>query len=218
MSVEVNQIAALIHGRYLVDPAGGRGAPLLVGCHGYGENADKHLERLRRIPGAANWLLCAVGGLHRFYNTRTGDVLASWMTSQDRKQAIDDNVRYVSAVVAEVRRRYETSDRLVFAGFSQGVAMAYRAAARSGFVCDGLLALAGDVPPDVAAARQGSLPPVLLGRGTEDEWYSEEKMAADLETLDEMGVEVETCVFEGGHDWTTEFYSAAGSFLARIAP
>lgn len=215
-NVEERAIETRVHGRYLVDRGASReSAPLLVGCHGYAENADLHLDKLRRIPGAEEWLLCAVQGLHRFYNPKTGDVIASWMTSQGRERAIDDNVRYLAGVVAETRRRHGTSDRLVLAGFSQGVAMAYRAAARSGFECHGLILLAGDVPPDVATSAAAGLPPVLLGRGTEDAWYTEEKMAQDLDTLGRLGVEVETCVFDGGHDWTPEFYHAAGEFLAR---
>ena len=132
--VEERWIATITHGRYLVHGGdAAEGAPLLVGCHGYGENADRHLKQLRKIEGAEGWLLCAVGALHPFYNTKTGEVIDSWMTSRGREQAIIDNVSYVSRVVAEMKRRYQTSNRLVFAGFSQGVAMAYRAAAGSGF-------------------------------------------------------------------------------------
>ena len=129
---------------------------------------------------------------------------------------IDDNVRYAAAVISEVRRRERTSGVLALAGFSQGVAMAYRAAARCGFPCHGLVALAGDVPPDAAASAAPGFPPVLLGRGTEDQWYDEGKMKADLATLENMGAAVETCVFDGGHDWTEEFFQAAGRFLAGV--
>ena len=208
-------IATVTHGHYLVDRGvSGVGAPLLVGFHGYGENAERHLEKLRRIPGAGDWVLCAVSALHPFYNTRTGEVIASWMTRHGRERAIDDNVAYVARVIAEVRRRTGASSRLVYAGFSQGVAMAYRAAARSGFPCHGLIALAGDVPPDVAEAV-GELPRILLGRGVEDPLYTEEKMANDLEVLRRAGADVETCVFEGGHDWTPAFWDRAGELLAR---
>ena len=161
--------------------------------------------------------LVAVQGLHRFYNPKNGDVLASWMTRQGRELAIEDNVRYLASAIAEVCLDFGDPDRLVYAGFSQGVAMAYRAAAGSGFPCDGLIALAGDVPPDVAAAQPEAFPPVLLGRGTGDEWYTAEKMERDLEALGRMGVEVEPCVFDGGHVWSPEFYRAAEGFLGRIA-
>ncbi len=208
---EENWLATITHGRYLIDRAD-EGAPLLVGFHGYGENAEAHLKKLRRIPGADGWLLCAAGALHPFYNTKTGEVIDSWMTSRGREQAIDDNVTYVSRLVSDVRRRYRPSDTLVWAGFSQGVAMAYRAAARCGFRGSGLIALAGDVPPDVAG---DDLPPILLGRGTEDPLYTEDKMAADLETFGRLGVTVEACVFDGGHDWAPEFWRHAGEFLER---
>jgi len=223
--VETSWIAAITHGRYLVHRGdAGEGAPLLVGFHGYGENAERHLEQLRRIEGAGEWLLCAVGALHPFYNTKTGDVIDSWMTRRGREQAIVDNVSYVSRVVAEVRRRYRPSSRLVFAGFSQGVAMAYRAATASGFPCHGLIALAGDVPPDAVdggnlpggGLPRGGLPPVLIARGTADAWYTADKMDADLALLGKLGAQVETCVFAGGHDWTPEFFARAGRFLQRV--
>ncbi len=66
------------------------------------------------------------------------------------------------------------------------------------------------------AEHGGELPPILLGRGIEDAWYSEEKMAADLEVLGQLDAKVETCVFEGGHDWTPAFYDRAGEFLAQV--
>ncbi len=213
---EEHWIATVTHGRYLLERAASvDSAPLLVGFHGYGENAERHLEKLQKIPGAADWVLCAVSALHPFYNTKTGEVIHSWMTSRGRERAIDDNVAYVGRVISDVRRRTGASDRLVFAGFSQGVAMAYRAAARSGFPCHGLIALAGDVPPDVAE-HGGELPPILLGRGIEDAWYTEEKMTADLEVLERLEATVESCVFEGGHDWTTAFWDRAGEYLARV--
>ena len=154
--------------------------------------------------------------LHPFY-TRQGDVVASWMTKQGREQAIDDNIRYVASVVAELKRRFGAPRRLVYSGFSQGVAMAWRATVRAGHPCHGLIALAGDVPPEVAAGEHSSLPPVLLGRGLTDAWYDEKKMGADLEVLNRLGVDVTECVFEGGHDWTAEFFQAAGKFLRQIA-
>lgn len=218
MDHEARTIPTLVHGRYLIarDAPPRSGRPLLMGFHGYAENAERHLEKLRRIPGVdGEWVVCAVGALHRFYHPKTRDVIASWMTRQDREQAIDDNVRYVAGVISRVRREEGTSDVLVLAGFSQGVAMAYRAALGCGSACHGLLVLGGDVPPEVAA-RRASWPPVLLGRGTGDPLYTEDKMDADLEALAAAGAEVTPCVFDGGHDWTDAYYEAAGRFLATI--
>ena len=60
------------------------------------------------------------------------------------------------------------------------------------------------------------LPEVLIGRGTTDEWYTEEKVAADVARLKGLARNVETCVFEGGHEWTDAFAAAAGAFLQRL--
>ena len=71
----------------------------------------------------------------------------------------------------------------MYAGFSQGVAMAYRAAARAGHPGDGVLAIGGDLPPDVADDPTAHLPPVLVARGLGDEWFTEAKLQRDLEAL-----------------------------------
>ncbi len=203
-------------GRYLIEDRAGS-LPLLVGFHGYGENAEVHLDQLRRLPGAERFRVAAVQALHRFYNTKTGEVVGSWMTKLDREQAIADNLAYVARVVEEIEREHGPASHLVYAGFSQGVAMAYRAAAWGVRPCHGLVALGGDMPPDVAADPSVALPPALIGRGTEDTWYTEEKMARDLEVLRARGVAVETLVFPGGHEWAPPFLEAAGRFLERVA-
>lgn len=197
-------IAARTHGRYLVED--GPQERLLVGFHGYGENADESLAQILQIPGVRDWTVVAVQALHRFYRGRTPVIAASWMTSQDREPAIADNVEYVRSVVAEL----PAPRRLVFLGFSQGVAMAYRAA-QAHPQASGLIALAGDLPPDVT----GPLPPVLIGRGTEEDWYTEEKLKKDLSLL-VTTTKVETYIFRGGHEWTDEFRSVAGAFLKRL--
>jgi predicted esterase len=170
------------------------------------------MDALRTIPGAEEWLLVSVQALHPFY-TRKERVVASWMTRDDRELAIADNIDYVGRVLAQVRSDHPTQQTLVFSGFSQGGAMAYRAAANH--PADGLIVLAADVPPDIVERHPVPLPPMLLGRGTKDEWYSEAKEAADRATLETLGARVDVCVFDGGHEWTDAFRAAAGLFLTR---
>ena len=216
---EERHIATLVHGRFLVEAPAAvsdtAGAPLLVGFHGYGETAEKHMEELRKIPGAAQWVLCAVQALHPFYN-RTGEVIASWMTRLDRELAIADNVRYAASVVDELRRALPLAGGLVFLGFSQGAAMAYRAAAGSGHPCRGVVVLGGDVPPELEGRDLAAFPPVLLGRGSSEEWYDAAKMEHDVELLRGKGVDIRPVVFTGGHEWTNEFRAAAGEFLREV--
>ena len=205
-------VAASTHGRYLVQHPADAPVGLLVGFHGYAENAEIHLAELQRAAGAASWTLVAVQALHRFYNRR-GDVVASWMTSQDRNEAIADNIRYVSSIVRQVQDGTAGASRLVYVGFSQGTAMACRAAAYGGLTCDGVILLGGDVPPEIKA-QSLRLPPALIGRGSRDDWYTSAKLDADVTYLTSRSCQVETVEFEGGHEWTEEFRAAVRRFLA----
>ncbi len=210
----VHTIEARTRGRYLVRvPNEPPPWPLLVGFHGYAETAGDHLDELTRIPGTEAWLVVAIQALHPFY-TRKERVVASWMTRDDREHAIADNVDYVGRVLDRVRREHQTKPTLVFSGFSQGGAMAYRAAAH--YRADGLIILAADVPPDVITQQRVTLPPVLIGRGIRDDWYTEAKEVADVKALKNAGAQVESCVFDGGHEWTDSFRAAASTMLRRL--
>ena len=211
---ELRTIEAAVHGRYLVQvPRAGGPWPALFSFHGYGEDAAVNLAAVQRIPGIAEWLIVAVQALHPFY-TKKQQVVASWMTRQDRELAIDDNVRYVRRVIDAVTSEFAINPGIVLAGFSQGVAMAYRAAGH--ITAAGVIALAGDVPPDIPShPDRSTLPQVPVGRGTTDTWYTDEKMAADVGRLTDLAASVETTVFVGGHEWTDAFLETAGSFLAR---
>ena len=207
--METRTVPTQTHGRYLVDiPGHSRGT--LVGFHGYQENAAINLEALRSIANGRPIGLVSVQGLHRFY-TRANDVVAGWMTKEDRELAIADNTAYVARVLSAVADEFGITRPLIYVGFSQGVAMAYRAAVLVQRPCDGIIALAGDVPPDVAPLA-ASLPAVLLGRGTEDTWYDAEKAAADLAVLRPATSVVEH-VFKGGHAWDPGFIARAGEFV-----
>ena len=116
-----------------------------------------------------------------------------------------------------MKRDWNTTGVLVYVGFSQGVAMAYRAAVRSGQTCAGVIALAGDVPPELREETSLRWPKVLVARGRDDLWYTQAKMDADLAFFSAADVSVESLVFAGGHEWTDEFRAVAGRFLAERA-
>jgi predicted esterase len=217
----VIQVPALVHGRVLLElPAAAEPAALLVGFHGYAQRAEDALDFLRPLAAGGDggpprpWALAAPQALHPFYR-KDGTVVAGWMTKLDRELALADNVAYAARAVAELRRRLPSVRRMAVVGFSQGVAMTYRAAARCGFAVDAVVALAGDVPPELHAGGWGSRPHVLIGRGSREQWYGEDKLAADREVLAHLGVEHEVCAFDGGHEWGPAFVERARGFLAE---
>lgn len=142
-------------------------------------------------------------------------MVSSWMTRFLRDQAIQNNVSYVNSVVDRLHDENELSDTVVYLGFSQGVAMAYRTAFSAGGT--GVISLAGTLPPEIVSPNSGGvLPTVLLGRGLEDQLYTEENLLSDLERLNQMGIVVETCSLECSHEWTIFFGRRCGDFLEKF--
>lgn len=214
-------VEARTHGRYLVRAPEEEAAGILVGFHGYMEWAARHLGELERIPGAERWVLVAVDALSSFYSrsTGSGQVVRGWMTRDLREEAIADNVRYVRSILDAVRARFGWRLPVVLAGFSQGASMAWRAALLAGHEVAAVVALAGDVPPELAALHAATPFPgrALLARGDADEWYDAAKLAGDLERLAGRATKVETFTFAGGHEWSDPFRARAGELLAEIS-
>lgn len=102
--------------------------------------------------------------------------------------------------------------------------MAYRAGFLGRHHPAGVIALGGDVPPEVSAGlpRQSSLergeavPRVLLGAGKNDRWYTADKVEKDVAFLRARGVDHEVVRFDGGHEWNEAFRRAVGDWLDRI--
>ena len=213
-STELLLVETTVHGRALVRP--GTSAHLLVGFHGYAESAGDQLPRLESIPSARDWTLASIQGLNRFYRGRTQDVVAGWMTSEDRDAAIADNIAYVDHAVGRLRESFASAGMLVFAGFSQGAAMAYRAAVRGRFEATAVIAVGGDVPPELLTATGKVFPPVLIIRGTRDEWYTEAKLNADVTALRDRATRVTPIVCDAGHEWSRLVIDHTDEFLRSL--
>jgi predicted esterase len=211
---EIRLVPTLTHGRVLVRKARGVPLGLLVGFHGYMEDADIQMQRLEAIPHGSDWTLVSIQALHRFYRRRTNDVVASWMTRQDREVAIVDNIGYVNAALDSVA--HDTFAKVVYAGFSQGVAMAFRSAVRGRRTAAGIIGVGGDVPPELLLDPHAAFPSVLLARGMSDEWFAAETFRADVNALAARGGRVRAHEFDGGHEWNDSFAVAAAGFLQSV--
>lgn len=111
-----------ITGNFLFrNPLKGEARTVLVGFHGYAENAEIQFERLLTIPGSDKDLLCSIQALHPFYRTKTGEVVASWMTRFQREQAIIENRCFVDRVLDKLRERVPDHVPLVWSDFHKGL-------------------------------------------------------------------------------------------------
>src|SRR5882762_5598050 len=111
----------------LGDPA--HAEQMWFACHGYGQLAARFLEKLRVLDDGRRYLV-APEGLSRFYLSESPTerrVGASWMTREDRLAEIDDYVRYLDAVYADVFGSLARAQVTLHAlGYSQGASTVSR--------------------------------------------------------------------------------------------
>ena len=205
--VEVLQLETPTHGRVLLRP-GLVSEKSVAGFHGYAQSAEDMMDVLAAIPGSADLSLIAIQALHRFYTRGDQKIVASWMTRQDREQAISDNVEYVN------RALDRAAGRIFVIGFSQGVAMAYRAGLLTRHKVEGIIAIGGDVPPDVKHVPAERWPRVLIAAGAKDHWYTADKVSGDESFLKSRGVSNEILRYDAGHEITPEVLGAVSHFLS----
>jgi predicted esterase len=212
-------IETTTHGRYLVASAE-EGSPkvAIVGFHGYGETAETQMDRLQSVAGSARCLLISIQGLHRFYRGRGNEVVASWITRQDRELAIADNISYVGRVIESVQAERGVKPPLLFAGFSQGASMAFRAAVTSKVLPVAVVAVGGDLPPEIRPETIKRLSGAMLCRGVSDPYYGNGKFRDDEARLIGAGVDARVLEFDGGHVWPRELDGILPRFMRDCFP
>ena len=204
-------IQTKVHGSYLIqDSRNIEPAPLIIGFHGYGETAEDQMNLLLKIPGIELWTICSIQALHPFYITRA-KIGFSWMTSNQRELRIKENVKYVNSIIAETKNSHSVNDTIIFHGFSQGTAMACRAALLGQFNPSGVILLGGDIPPEMEQIDK--MKRILLGRGKKDKFYSSIRWKNDIALVKKSKIESFICEFNGGHGGHKNYYEAAGKFL-----
>jgi len=167
--------------------------------HGYGQLARDFLEQCAPLARPERRLV-APEALSRFYlRSGRGVIGASWMTREAREHEIDDYVAYLDALVDGATSSVAPNEVVVL-GFSQGVATAWRWAARAQRAPQRLIAIAGGVPPDVdlAAGRLRKLRVTLAG-GDLDDSHPPQAVEADEKRLNAAGIEATVRRFHAGH-------------------
>ena len=174
------RFAAATHGRYLVEPPPSSGARAaarrLSWLRGGGRRAARAPARDSRRRA---WLLVSIQGLHRFYQRRSQDVVASWMTRQDRELAIADNSRTCHAVIDAVAREYAgAAARSCSPAFRRAWRWRFARRRRRRGRSPASIAGGGDVPPELdAAALRPRSPRRWSAAACATSWYTAEKVS-----------------------------------------
>ena len=177
-------------------------------CHGYGQLASRFLEKLRVLDDGRRYLV-APEGLSRFYLSESPTerrVGASWMTRDDRLAEIDDYVRYLDAVYAEVFGSLDRARVTVHVlGYSQGASTVSRWVAMGKAKIDRLTLWGGEFPPDLDLTLDTVVNRLRAARmslvyGRSDEYITPKVVSGILERLRQHGIPCEEIPFDGGHE------------------
>ena len=180
----------------------GNGNKLLYVLHGYGQLAKFFIRKF--LPAIdKGYTIVAPEGQHRFYLEGTsGRVGASWMTKENRERDIQNYLKYMDAVHAELTTEKEW-DEIVVLGFSQGVATAFRWLAESDIKPSKLLICSGLVPPDVdLQIKKDIFDPIKMTyfSGVNDPYRTEDSVKEFYDAVASSKLDMELVNFEGVHE------------------
>lgn len=201
---------------------------LWIVVHGYGQLAARFVRHFEPLLDSSR-VIVAPEALSRFYlehparagaaNTRVG---ATWMTREDRDAEIADHVRYLDAVIDEVRAMMpEASPAIHALGFSQGVATVTRWLSRGRTRAHRVIAWAGRIPPDLLPMddahplRQVELDIVS---GDEDEFATPEVLREQRALVEGAGLRARWHRYAGGHRLHSETLRMLAGGVREDAP
>lgn len=177
---------------------------VLFVCHGYAQIANKFLKKFE--PAFRDDLfIVAPEGLHRFYaREASGNVVASWMTTEDREDDIQDYVNYLDSVYREVMPSFPKKVKVMVLGFSQGAATASRWITQGRSRIDELVLWCGFFPPDVSLLEIPEHVRLKVVTATDDRYASPEQQKEELDAMKKLAPALEHFQFEGKHEINTD--------------
>jgi len=188
---------------YSIGPAPRDARAVWFVLHGYGQLAGRFVRQFESLADDRRSVI-APEAMSRFYlpANQRDTVGASWMTREDRLIEIDDYVRYLDALFAEVMSDARSPSVTVL-GFSQGTATASRWVTLGRAHADRLILWGGEVPPDLDWARARdrlARTSLILVAGSNDRYITPKVLDRDERRLREHGIACAVERFEGGHE------------------
>lgn len=173
--------------------------------HGYGQLSEFFIRKFDGLDPKKNFII-APQGLSKYYLDGVyGRVGASWMTKEDRLTEIENQYKYIDAVL----NQYDLGGKeLIYFGFSQGTATMGRYAAHAKIPFNKMIIWAGTFPPDTSPKDWEYLTgneEVHYYTSKEDIYFKEEMISQQNETVRKaLGKSPELHWYEGGHKVITE--------------
>jgi predicted esterase len=130
---------------------------LIIALHGYGQAARTFIHHFKDLIGDGETLVVCPEGLNRFYwKGFTGEVVASWMTKENREFDIRDNMAYLNDLYAHLMGQLPKDTKVTLLAFSQGCPTMSRWVAKCRPEFHHLILWGGHLAHDVDYAPSGN--------------------------------------------------------------
>lgn len=118
--------------------------------HGYGMLSKYFIKKFEQLDANENFIIAPQGLSKSYLEGYSGRVGATWMTKEDRLTEIDNQIRYINAIV-EKEINVPHDAEVILLGFSQGGATASRYGVYGKLPLSKLVLWAGMFPEDIPA-------------------------------------------------------------------
>jgi predicted esterase len=171
--------------------------------HGYGQQAERLIRKFDQLP--EDCFIVAPEALSRFYwDEKSGQTGASWMTKDDRDYEIEDYCNYLQSIYEQYLSIVPKYAKIILLGFSQGGATAMRWLLKKLPERIYSVQLWGcDIPPDLdykSANDFISEKKLFWIYGNKDPYLNEDRAEQLKKRFEQFQLNPEILTFEGGHE------------------
>lgn len=169
-------------------------------CHGYAHLADRIIQKFNNISDEDIYVVSPEGLSVFYWKGMNERPVASWMTSRNRLDEIDDFSNYLNKVYQDFLLDF--TGKIILMGFSQGCATIWRWQHRNPVQYHSMINWAGWIPEDIDLSNTFyhlSEPRVHLVIGNKDQYLNGDRIKALNQVVERNGIPVVHHRFEGAH-------------------
>ena len=172
-------------------------------CHGYGQPAKSMIKHFKVLNLDKHYIV-APEALSRFYwNGFDGEIVASWMTAEDRANEIKDYVHYLNELYAQITSKINKPVQINVLGFSQGATTVSRWVGAGKVAVNRLVLWAGLFAEDLdwkTASPIFQKAAIFFVYGTKDPYIKAEYLEKAQTVMQNNHLKYKTITFEGKHE------------------
>ncbi len=186
---------------YINNPINSSTRYIWIVAHGYGQTGSRIISKFDRLDKNAHTVICPEGLSLFYWGGVHGTHAASWMTSKNRLDEIDDFCNYLDGVYEKYVSPHPQC-RVVFMGFSQGATTLYRWVESRKRKFDFFINWAGWFPEDI------DMKPLtdhfnhkhLIVYGNNDQYLTDERIQVMNSNLSKAAMTPDFTTFDGKHE------------------